>query len=135
MTSPRRILVDTSAWIEAMRTRGDEATRARVASAVASGLAVFCNPVRLELRVGIGERERSWLEKLEEKLETVATTEEVWNSAHDAAFRLRRQGLTIPALDLLIAATAKVHGLELLHRDAHFDAIAELETPAGEDPP
>ena len=38
----------------------------------------------------------------------------------------RDRGVTAPATDLLVFATVRVHGLELLHRDAHFDRLAEL---------
>lgn len=124
MSADRRILIDTSLWIEAMRARGDEAARAQVAAALKSGRAVFCHATRLELRAGVSDRERRWLGELEETLETVPTTDEAWDLALLSALELRRRGLTVPAVDLIIASVAKVHDLELLHRDAHFEAIA-----------
>lgn len=36
------------------------------------------------------------------------------------------RGLTLPASNLLIAACAKVHDLDLFHRDAHFDSLVPL---------
>jgi tRNA(fMet)-specific endonuclease VapC len=40
---------------------------------------------------------------------------------------LRPKGRPIPDNDLWIASTAVHHGLSLLHRDAHFDEIDEVE--------
>jgi hypothetical protein len=122
------VLIDTSARVESMRKKGDEVVRSRVQAAVREGRARFCDFVRLELWNGIGgEPERRWLAKLEARLETVPSDDRVWNEARRLAKGARREGLTIPASDLLIAACARVHGLELLHRDAHFDRLtAEL---------
>ena len=121
------VLIDTSAWIEAMRQRGDETVRVRVRTAVREGQARFCDFVRLELWNGIGgDRERRWLTQLEGVVETVATDSRVWNEARSLAVTSRRRGLTVPASDLLIAACARVHGLDLLHRDAHFDSLATV---------
>lgn len=39
---------------------------------------------------------------------------------------LKRQGRPIPENDLWIAALARQHGLAVLSRDAHFDAVAGL---------
>jgi predicted nucleic acid-binding protein len=40
--------------------------------------------------------------------------------------RARRSGKTIPATDILIAACARRHGVELEHADQHFAALAAL---------
>ena len=41
MTRP--LLIDTSAWVEAMRRRGDEITRNEVYAALRTGRARFCD--------------------------------------------------------------------------------------------
>ena len=123
---PERVLIDTSAWIEALRPEGDEAVRQEVRSLLEDGAAVFCDLVRLELWNGArGPRERQYLEELERELPTLPTTREVWDHSRELARRCRRKGLTIPATDLLIAACANHHGASLLHRDDHFDRIRE----------
>ena len=125
MASP--LLIDTSAWVEAMRRSGDEATRQEVYSVLRAGRARFCDLVRLELWNGIGgDAERKWLEELEQSVETVPTDERVWAEARRLAQETRRRALTLPATDLLIAACARVHGLEILHRDGHFDRLASI---------
>lgn len=121
------VLIDTSAWIEAMRRTGDAATRSEVHAVLRSGRARFCDFVRLELWNGIGgDAERKWLAEVEQSVEMVATDAEVWAEAKKLARETRRQALTLPASDLLIAACARVHDLEILHRDGHFERLAAI---------
>lgn len=121
---PLVVLVDTSAWIEALRLEGDEAVRREVRVAIEDGVAVFCDLVLLELWNGArGQRERKYLASLERELETLPTTEEVWERARELARECRQSGITVPATDLLIAACAATHGASLLHRDRHFEEI------------
>jgi predicted nucleic acid-binding protein len=51
---------------------------------------------------------------------------EVWALAQELATRCRAAGETIPAIDLLIAAHARHHEAQLLHRDRHFDRSARV---------
>jgi len=119
-------LIDTSAWIEAMRRGGDETVRGRVQALVAEGRARFSDWVRLELWTGIGEAERRWLRQMESLVETVPTDAAVWDLARRLAGAARAQGGTFPASDLLVAACARANGLDLYHRDAHFKKIGEI---------
>jgi predicted nucleic acid-binding protein len=98
-----------------------------VAALTVEGQAVLCDMVRIELWNGArSARDHRLLREIEEQLDTVATTPEVWAGARALARSSRAQGLTLPAADLLIAACAEHNGLELLHRDAHFDQLAAL---------
>lgn len=120
-------VVDTSCWIEAMRERGDDAIRQRVAELLQSGRARFTDIVRLELCNGLANADqRRFLSDLEDLVETVPTTRAVWSEARALAERSRRVGVTVPATDLLVFAAARVHGLALLHRDAHFDQLTAV---------
>jgi predicted nucleic acid-binding protein len=123
----QRFLVDTSAWIETLRTSGDPAVRAQVSAATVDDQAVLCDLVLLELWNGAkGSKEHRLLREMEEDLETVPTTLEVWVLARDLARRARGQGITVPATDLLIAACAEHHQLGLIHNDSHYDQLATL---------
>ena len=51
-----------------------------------------------------------------------------WQRAARMGFQLRREGITVPFTDLLIAAVALESGAVLLHRDRHFDYIASQST-------
>lgn len=63
---------------------------------------------------------------MEKELETLPTTEEVWAVARGLARASRNRGLTVPAMDLLIAACAAHHGCEIIHHDAHFTSLDKL---------
>jgi len=119
--------VDTSAWIETLRTSGDPAVRAQVSAVTADDRAVLCDLVLLELWNGAqGAKDHKLLRELEEELETVQTTPEVWALARDLARLARGKGVTVPANDLLIAACAEHHQLGLIHNDSHYDQLRKL---------
>jgi predicted nucleic acid-binding protein len=132
VSASQRFVVDTSAWIEALRTSGDPAVRARISALTADDKVVLCDQVRLELWNGArSTADHRLLRSLEQQLEIVPTSPEVWMLACDYARTARGQGLTFPAADLLIAACANHHGLGLIHQDAHFERLARITgTPA-----
>ena len=124
-----RVLVDTSAWIETLRRNGDPNICASVRAATAEGRAVFCDLVLLELWNGAqGASEHRVLRELESVIEKVTTPPAVWEAASELARICRRAGVSAPAADILIAACAYHHDLEILHRDAHFDYIAHARS-------
>jgi predicted nucleic acid-binding protein len=121
------ILIDTSCWIEALRERGDVGVRRRVVEHVQGGRACWMPVVRLELWNGArGERERKALREFEAAVPELEMTAEVWDVACELARRTRAAGLTIPVTDLLIAACARHHGVEVESTDAHFSALKEI---------
>jgi hypothetical protein len=127
-----RVLVDTSAWIDTLRRDGDPDIRSSVRTATVEGRAVLCDLVLLELWNGAhGASEQRLLRELERDLDKVATSSAVWEAASELARTCRKVGVSVPATDLLIAACAEHHGLELLHRDSHFDHIARARSRRG----
>jgi hypothetical protein len=123
---PQPVLIDSSVWVEVLRPGGDEALRREVRTLVAEGAAVFCDLVLLELWNGArGEAEQRYLASLEEELESLPTTAEVWHRSRELARTCRAAGVTVPATDLLVAACAAHHGAALLHRDRHFDQVRD----------
>ncbi len=120
-------LIDTSSWIDAMRRDGDPAVRARVLALMQSGDAAWCDFVRLELWNGLrGAAERKQMEALEADITLLPTTDVVWSKARELARRARAGGLNVPGADLLIAACAWEHNVEMEHDDAHLTALAAL---------
>lgn len=88
---------------------------------------MLCDLVLLELWNGAhGSSEQRLLRELERDLEKVPTPSAVWEEASNLARSCRKAGVSAPATDLLIAACAEHYGLEILHRDAHFDHIARV---------
>jgi predicted nucleic acid-binding protein len=83
--------------------------------------------VRLELWNGVGsEADSRLLRDYEQILPELAITDEVWQEACELAERCRRSGQTAPVTDVLIAATARHHGVGLEHADAHYDFLMSL---------
>lgn len=120
-----RVLIDTSAWVDALRSDGSPEVREKVRAATIEGTAVLCDMVLLELWNGArGDAEGHFLMHLQNEIEIVETSPQVWRSAQELARGCRSQGITIPATDLLIAACARTFGLVLLHNDRHFDLLA-----------
>ena len=50
----------------------------------------------------------------------------VWNAAFDLARRARSAGISVPATDILIAACARHHDVELEHADSDFSSLGKL---------
>lgn len=120
-------LIDTSSWVEALRRMGNEQTRARVRGLVENGQAAWCAMVRLELWAGVGsEQERKTLRDFENHIPDLGITDEVWEEACELAGRCRRTGKTTPTSDILIAACARHHGVEVETADAHFEFLMKL---------
>ncbi len=131
MSPAERVLIDTSAWVEALRSDGDPATAEVVVEILTGDRAALCDLVLLELWNGArGDEERRTLRDLERNVPVLPSPAEVWASARDLARRCRDGGTTAPSTDLLIAACARHHGVRLLHRDGHFDRVDEAAGPA-----
>ncbi|MCE0497969.1 MAG: PIN domain-containing protein [Methylacidiphilales bacterium] len=127
MIVPRAlVLIDTSAWIEALRVRGDDKIRAEVYALIEDGRAAWCHIVRLELWAGAQAREIPRLEEMRRNIRDLETSESVWNRAYELALHARARGFTVPAGDLLIAACADYYGVKIVHQDRHFEQIAAL---------
>ena len=83
--------------------------------------------VRLELERGIRvPRVRRLMGDFFDVMRSVPTTEKVWASAADLAWKLDRQGIALPAQNLLIASCALHIGAAVLSDDAHFLQVPEL---------
>ncbi len=110
-----------------LRPSGDPTIRARVEVALMSGQARLCPPVQLELWNGArGHQERKVLRELARTLPELPIDEVVWKTAYDLARRARVRGVTVPAVDLIIAACALRHGATLESSDADFDLLASV---------
>lgn len=121
------ILIDTSCWIEALRERGNIEIRRRLQEHVHGGRACWMPVIRLELWNGArGDREKKALREFETVMPELEMTNDVWDIACHLARRARAAGLSIPATDLMIAACARHHGVEIESLDAHFAALEKL---------
>jgi len=83
-----------------------------------------CWVVKLELLVGA--RDEDAFEQLSIDLEEILITKEMWLGAARLGYTLRRNGITLPLPNLLIAQVAIAEKLELWHADEHFEDIKRV---------
>ncbi|MEO8350807.1 MAG: PIN domain-containing protein [Chthoniobacteraceae bacterium] len=120
------VLVDSSVWIEAFRRNGRLEVKVGLEGLLEAYEAQWCSSVRLEVLGGARHDERARLGEHFSVIPYRICTERDWDRAVALAWRIRDRGVTIPWLDVLIAATALHDGVRLYAIDAHFRAIAEI---------
>jgi predicted nucleic acid-binding protein len=111
------------------------AVREELEPLIMRALVGICDVTELEMLYSarnIQERARM-KEQLEASLDPVETPADIWEQAAGIQEALTEQAqhrsASIP--DLIVAATARAHGLEILHYDRDFDTIARFtEQPA-----
>jgi predicted nucleic acid-binding protein len=119
-------LVDTSAWLLALRKNFLPIAKDRIDYLLKEDLVISTGMVKLELLGGTKtEIEFQRLKARLDALDTVETDMQLWARAYELAFNLRRRGVTIPYTDILIAACALHANAIILHADAHFDLISK----------
>lgn len=120
------ILVDSSAFVEYYRPGGLERAQERVASAIAADEVAVNGIIQVEvIAFAATEADRRKLLSDFAAFHRLGLGDAEYDLATDLGFRLRRKALTIPATDLIIAASALRAGATLCHLDTHFDRIAE----------
>jgi hypothetical protein len=94
---------------------------------VLRGEAAWCDITLVELWHGVrGAKEKRDLAEMENVIERVPVEAAVWRLASKLALRCREKGITVPISDIVTAACAVTHGLELEHCDKHFNDILPL---------
>lgn len=122
-----QFLVDTSALVRILR---DEAVRTRWEQQITAGTIAVCPIVELEvLYTARSKAERDErLELLRAAFAWVLMPDRVFDRAARVQAALTDLGAhrSAGAVDLLIAATAELHGLSLLHYDRDFEQLARV---------
>ena len=119
-------LVDTSSWVEYLRDRESAACES-VEVLLLSGQAAWCDMTLVELWHGVrGAKEKRELAGMENEIQRIPVDAPVWRLASKLALRCREKGITVPISDIVTAACAVTHDLELQHCDKHFDDILPL---------
>jgi predicted nucleic acid-binding protein len=118
------VLVDTSVWVSYFRQEGDGGLESAVREILLEGRVRTCWPVQAEVLVGARDSASfDRLQTLFDSLIQIPVAAPLWRSAAQLGFTLRRQGLTVPLPDLLIAQSAMDARCELWHADSHYEAI------------
>ena len=111
-----------------LRPNGDPAVRDRVTAALTGGAACWCPPMQLELWNGArGQREKKVLQDFADTLPELVIDEGVWRQAYDLARQARARGVTVPAVNVLIAACARYHGAAIETADTDFGLLASVD--------
>jgi len=118
-------LIDTSAWILALRKNGNRDAINIISAILDEDTAATCPIIMLELLSGVKSK-KQYEELLEDlkALHNIPITDEVWEYSFKLGFELRNRGITVPAADILIASAAIKYDQILLHYDKHFDLIS-----------
>jgi predicted nucleic acid-binding protein len=119
-------LVDSSAWIEFLRRKGDPVAKDKVARLLEAGLTAYTCPIEFELLSGVKPAEEADLKQALHLSQHIPFTRADWHEAALLERKLRSSGVTIPRNDLFVATVAIRAGLTLSCRDTHFDAISRV---------
>jgi predicted nucleic acid-binding protein len=122
-------LIDTSAWIEFFRPKGDPHVKALVRNLMAVKEAAYTCPVAFELITGARKEELDDLRAGLDLASRIVLLPEHWNLAGSSNAALRAKGVNLPASDLLIATVAHSGNMPLLAKDVHFETIRERCLP------
>ena len=123
---PAKLLVDTSAWIVSFRKSGHEQIKKTLFEALDTLSVATTNIVILELLQGCRNRnEYDAMQARLTALETIPISDAVWDLSSTTGYELRRKGITVPTLDIIIASAAKIYDCSLLHHDKHFRTISK----------
>lgn len=121
-----RILIDTSAWIVSFKKAGNKRLKQKVLETLTSLSAATTPVIVLELLQGCRDKKEYEAMKLRmEALEILPVNEAVWETAYPTGYDLRRKGITVPTIDILILSIAKVYNCTVLHHDKHFRLVAK----------
>lgn len=84
------------------------------------------NIIILELLQGCRSKEEyEAMQSRLEALENLPLNDKVWEIAYLTGYELRKKGITVPTIDIIIASIAKTYNCDLLHHDKHFRIIAK----------
>ncbi|MDO9515950.1 MAG: PIN domain-containing protein [Syntrophales bacterium] len=120
------VLLDTSVWIDALRgiTSNIVATTQEL---LKDDRVLTCGPVIFEIKRGLRPSERNRIMPLFNALIRLPFDETVWDAAGDLDASLRKKGITIPPMDVIIAQVCLHHKVSLFTLDEHFRSVPGLK--------
>lgn len=120
------VLVDTSIWIDFFQAPESRTATELVSLIKNHNRVALCGIVLQEVLQGI--RDRKSFELTREhllKFPFIEANRETWIMAASLYRELRAKGITLPPVDVTIAAIALRNNLTLFSRDNHFEALAQ----------
>ncbi|MBW1753210.1 MAG: PIN domain-containing protein [Deltaproteobacteria bacterium] len=120
------VLLDTSIWIDALRGKTPNIV-ALTQGLLSDDRALTCGPVIFEINRGLRPPERKKILPLFDALIRLSFDEAIWDAAGDLDASLRKKGVTIPPMDVLIAQICLHHKVVLFTLDEHFRSVPGLQ--------
>lgn len=119
-------LVDSSAWVEFLRRKGDPRVKHTVARLLQADHAAYTCPIRFELLSGVKSGEEADLAQTFALSQHIPFEPDDWRAAAMLERQLRAKGTSIPRNDLFVVVVALRTGWPVVCRDAHFDAARKI---------
>lgn len=119
------IFVDTSVWVEALRSE-KSAAALHLRGLLDSGKVALSAPVRIEILAGASSRDNAQLRRVLSALPLFFPTEQTWTRIDDWLERARKAGERFGFADLLIAAIAADQQSRIWSLDSDFTRMASL---------
>lgn len=120
------VLLDTSIWIDALRGKTPQIVN-KTKGLLTDDRVLTCGPVLFEIKRGLRPEERKKILPLFDALIRLSLDEAVWDLAGDLDASLRRKGITIPPMDIIIAQICLYHKITLFTLDEHFHSVPGLK--------
>ena len=124
-----RVIVDTSAWVESFHPKGDIKLKEAVKRLITEGEILLPGIIKVEILRGTKSQEE--YEKLDELLNGLTylpVEENFWGRLARFSLYLFRKGFAVHFVDNYVALLTIENNASLLHRDQHFDLIAQKLT-------
>jgi len=118
-------LVDSSIWIDLIRRKSPTILKGFIDKIIDDPEIVVAEPVIFEVLVYASEDEGRKARRAFETLDVLPTPANLWAGAVNLGQRCRAEGVTPGPFDVVIAALAIHHDVELLTFDAGFNHIAK----------
>lgn len=120
------VLIDTSVWILALKKNPHTSAKTRVEELMSNNRIAIMPLIFIELLGGVNtEAEFQHLKNRLNSLKQIQLVKKDWEEIAYNAFKLRRKGITVPYIDIIISTAASINNMVLLHADRHFDVIAK----------
>jgi len=121
-----KVIIDTSAWIESFRPQSEKTFINLVKDLILKGRILVPGIIKTEILRGTkNKKEYNQLNDLLKGLEYLPVSYDFLEKLSRFSFRLFRKGVTVPLTDTYIALLGIENNASILHRDKHFDLIAE----------
>lgn len=121
-------MVETTIWVDHFRASTPKAVKDQVLPIVNQRSICVVEPVLFELFAYVARRDRRRLERYFALVPVLAVQPTLWRDAAALGQRCVDAGLSLPSMDLLIAAASIHHGTGVVTFDRHFADIAKLSS-------